>query len=152
MEFEFISKIALITINETLVAQVFCFLIFMYLLNRVMIRPLKDVMQERENHIESLKKDALDTRHEMEETTADLNRRKSEARLEAFKMKAEIEDKGSQKASEIYIAAHDEIAALKEAAEKETDGQISEARKKIEAESRALAFSIMERILERRIA
>ena len=46
-----VSNIALISINETLIIQLVSFLIFLFLINRIMFRPLSHVMVERENHL-----------------------------------------------------------------------------------------------------
>ncbi len=149
---EIVSKIALITINETLIVQVISFLIFLFILNRIMIRPLKRVMGDREKYIQDLKQEVVDAQKEMQQVTEELELKKMEARAEANKVKGGLEASGSQKASEIYSAARDEIAVLKEKVEAEIDGQISEVRKKFKDESEILAVNIMERILDRRIA
>ena len=44
---QIITNIALISINETLIVQLLSFLIFLFIINRVMIRPLRGVMSDR---------------------------------------------------------------------------------------------------------
>jgi len=53
---EIISNIALISINETVVVQMLSFLVFMFILNRIMIRPLRSSANDREIYIEKLVK------------------------------------------------------------------------------------------------
>jgi len=149
---EIISTIALITINETLIAQLISFLIFLFILNRVMIRPLKSTIGERAQYIDGLKQEVLDAQKEMKLVTEKLEQKKMEARVEANKVKGELEASGSQKASEIFSSAREEIASLKEKVEAEINVQISEVRKTFKDESEILAVNIMERILDRRIA
>ena len=56
---QIISNIALISINETVIIQVISFLIFLYIINRIMFRPLRNVMADRENHIKMLQQDIV---------------------------------------------------------------------------------------------
>ena len=49
-----ISNIALITINETLFIQLISFLIFLFLINRIMFKPLQKTIQQREEHINGI--------------------------------------------------------------------------------------------------
>ena len=54
---EIIKTTALITINETLWVQLIFFLIFLFLINRVMFRPVRRNMADREVHFLSLRQD-----------------------------------------------------------------------------------------------
>ena len=56
---EIISNIALITINETLIAQLLAFLIFMFVINRLMFKPLQGVMTERQGYIDKDRKSVV---------------------------------------------------------------------------------------------
>jgi len=145
------SNIALITINGTLFFQLISFLIFLFIINRLMFRPLQGVMSERDNHIEKIKQDIIDSENELKNVTNQLQQEESAAKDEAFELKQELEAEASRQAAEIFVSVRDEIETIKEKAQKEIDAQISEARKDIRKESEALAFSIMEKILDRRL-
>lgn len=145
------SNIALISINGTLFIQLISFLIFLFIINRLMFRPLQGVMNERDNHIEKIKQDIIDSENELKNVTNQLQQEESAAKDEAFELKQELEAEASRQAAEIFVFVRDEIEAIKEKAQKEIDAQISEARKDIEKESEALASSIMEKILDRRL-
>ena len=56
---QIISNIALISINETVIVQIISFLIFLYIINRIMFKPLRGVMADRENHIKSIQQDIV---------------------------------------------------------------------------------------------
>jgi len=148
---QIISNIALISINETLFFQLISFLIFLFIINRLMFRPLQSVMVERDNHIGQIQRDILDKENEFRNLTIQLKQHESAIKEEAFKLKKELEALGSQQAAEIFVSVRKEIEALKEKTQKEVDTQISEARKNIGKESKTLAVSIMERILDRRL-
>ena len=80
-----ISNIALITINETLFVQLLSFLIFLFIINRIMFRPLQNVMSERVNYMDQVKVDTVDTIQELEDLTKKLKKQESEVRAQARK-------------------------------------------------------------------
>lgn len=147
-----ISNIALITINETLFVQLLSFLIFLFIINRIMFRPLQNVMNERANYMDKVKVDTVDTIQELEDLTKKLKKQESEVRAQALELKRELEESGSTKSAEIFASTRKEIDAIKEKTEMEIKVQLSEARKHIQEESEALAINIMEKLLDRRLA
>ena len=149
---QIISNIALISINETLLVQLLSFLIFLFIINRIMFRPLQNVRSERANYMDKIKTDAQNAAKELETLTHQLKAQESSVRTQAHGLKQEIEESGSMEAAEIIAAAREQIETLKETAEAEVDAQISEARKHIQKESETLAVNIMENLLERRLA
>jgi F-type H+-transporting ATPase subunit b len=149
---QIISNIALISINETLLVQLLSFLIFLFIINRMMFRPLQNVRSERANYMDKIKTDARNAAKELETLTDQLKAQESSVRTQAQGLKQEIEESGSMQAAEIIAAAREQIDTLKETAEAEVDAQIFEARKHIQKESETLAVNIMEKLLERRLA
>lgn len=149
---QIISTTALISINGTLIAQVLSFLIFLFIINRIMVRPLQNSMAERDNHIEKIKQDIADTNKDIERVSMQLEERKSAVIEEAFGITKELEQSGNKKADEIFVSTRNEVADLKEKAKEEIDAQIAEAKKHLKAESEVLAINVMEKILDRRLA
>lgn len=147
-----ISNIALITINETLIVQLLSFLIFLFIINRIMFRPLQNVMNERVSYMDKIKIDTVDTVKELEDLTKKLKKQESDVRAQAFELKRELEESGSAKSAEIFASTREEINAIKEKAEADVNVQISEAKKHLQKESEALAINIMEKLLDRRLA
>ncbi len=146
-----ISNIALISINGTLVFQLISFLLFLFIINRLMFRPLRNVMEERDSHIGKIEVDIADKEKEFQNVTDQLQQQESTVKSEAFLLQRELEDAGSRQAAEILDAARKEIATLKKAGQKKVDAQISEASKDLSKASEALAVSIMEKVLDRRL-
>ena len=147
-----ISNIALITINETLFVQLLSFLIFLFIINRIMFRPLQHVMNERVNYMAKVKTDTVDAIQELEDLTKKLKKQESEVRAQALELKRELEESGNAKSAEIFASIREEINTIKEKAEMEVNVQIAEARKHVQEESEALAVNIMEKLLDRRLA
>ncbi len=149
---QIIENIALISINETLIIQVISFLIFLFIINRIMFRPLNRVMKERVDYMDKLKQDVIDARDEITRVTNQLSEQKVAARQEALMLKREMESLGSEEATEIFADARNEITELKHKAIQEVQAQIEDAKEHIQSEAETLAIGIMEKILNRRLS
>ena len=147
---QIISNIALLSINETLVIQVLSFLIFLFIINRIMFRPLRSAMDEREAYLKKINNEITDAKDELETIARRIEAHESAVKLEAFELNDKLEASGNQEATDIIISAKEEIAGLKQNTTRQIDYQISEARDHLERESKALAMNIMEKILDRR--
>jgi F-type H+-transporting ATPase subunit b len=145
------SNVALISINATLFFQLISFLIFLFIINRLMFRPLRNVMGERDNHINKIEQEIFEAKNEFDNLTNNLQQQESAAKDEAFKLQRDIEDTGNQNAAEILNSTIQEIETSRDRAQKAVDTQISEARKDVIRESEDLAVSILEKVLNRRL-
>jgi F-type H+-transporting ATPase subunit b len=146
---EIISNVALISINETLIFQVISFLIFLFIINRIMFRPLRKVMHERETYIENVQNDIVAAQNQFEDLTHQIGVQEKKVKNEAFKQKGQLEASGSHQAAEIMTSTRKEINTLRAEAKKDVDARITEARKHIQKESEDLARHIIATILAR---
>jgi F-type H+-transporting ATPase subunit b len=149
---EIISNIALITINSTLFHQLIAFLIFLFIINRIMFRPLRNVMAERNSVIEKIQLDTKNAGDTLERLNDELKERESKVRSEALQVQHELEETGNQQSDEIMQSTLHEIELLREKNEASVKAQITEARKHLKKESETLAQNIMEKLLGRRLA
>lgn len=146
---QIISNIALISINETLIVQVISFLIFLFIINRIMFRPLRNVMDERKSHIDRIQQDIANAHSEYEVLTDQIQVRENDVRNEASEQRQQLTAKGQQQAADIITSAREEISAMKTEAEKEVDLQIAAARKRIQMEAEDLSKKIVATVLHR---
>jgi len=146
---QIIDTVALISINETLIFQVISFLIFLFIMNRILFRPMRRIMTERETYIENVQKDIIDAQNQFEDLTHQIQKQEKAVRYEAFEQQAKLEAAGNQQAAKILTSVRKEINASKEQARKNIDGQISVAKKHIQKEAEDLAKSIIETVLHR---
>ena len=147
---EIISNVALISINETLIVQVVGFLVFLFVINRIMFRPLRNVMSDRDIHIEQVKRDITQGLKEVDSITSQIQQQDAATRQEAMALKDDLETNGSQQAKEIFASVKKEINADREKVQQEIEVRIAEERKSVEKESQALALNIIEKIIDRR--
>jgi len=147
---EIISNIALISINETLIVQVVGFLVFLFVINRIMFRPLRNVMSDRDIHIERVKRDITQAQKEVASIAGQIQEQNAATRQEALALKDDLEATGSQQAKEIFESVKKEIAADRKKAQQEIEVRIAEERKAVKKESEDLALNIFEKIIGRR--
>lgn len=147
-----ISNIALVSINETLLVQLISFLIFLFLINRIMFRPLCDVMQQRDTHIDGIVQGIEDSKKQLTEMDQQLHARKTAIIKEASLHRDGLEDDGNKLANEIIDVSKKEIRQIKEESQQYIDAQIARARKSVAKESEKLAKEIMEKVLGRGLA
>jgi len=147
---EIISNIALISINETLIVQVVGFLVFLFVINRIMFRPLRNVISDRDIHIERVKRDITQAQKEVASIASQIQEQNAATRQEALALKDDLEATGSQQSKEIFESVKKEIAADRKKAQQEIEVRIAEERKAVKKESEDLALNIIEKIIGRR--
>ena len=149
---QIISNIALISINETLVVQLISFLIFLFIINRIMIRPLRSTMAERDNYIQLVREDILDSKREVEEILYESKQEEKEIRQAALRIVADMESLGNHEAQDIMGEAREEIAVMKQQTQGEIERLLAEAMTSVQEEAEVLSVSIMEKILDRKVS
>lgn len=149
---QIVSNVALISINETLLFQLISFLIFLFIINRVMFRPLRETMRERENYVKKVNQDILDAKEALESIIEQTKIEEDAVRYAAFKVSETLEKSGNKEAGDIMDAARSEIAVLSEQSRKAVDIQLANVRKSLGNEAETLALMVMEKILERKVA
>jgi F-type H+-transporting ATPase subunit b len=149
---EIVSNQALISINETAIIQLISFLIFLFVINRLMFRPLRRAVSDRANHIEKVKQNVLDSEKEVDQLLSQLEKRKAAVRDEAFGINKELESDAAKQAETLLNETRQEINAMKSKAERDIKIQVEQARAGVKKEAEILVVSIIERILNRRLA
>lgn len=146
---QIISTIGLITINETLFIQLISFLIFMFIINRLMFKPLRGVMAEREDYIQNIQSEVGKAQEKLKNLSTQLKEKELKIREDAASLKEALTATGHEEADAILGDARKEIETMLSEAEKDVSAQIQEARKTIKSEAEVLATAMIERILDR---
>ena len=149
---EIIATNALISINETFLVQLASFLIFLFIMNRIMFRPLLNTMEQRDDYIDSVKEEILSSSQELDQLTSDLDVQRARVVSEADEMVHSLEAEGDRRASELIAEARQQIAALRNETETLVDEQVRQARQAIAGEVEAVTVAVMEKVLQRRLS
>jgi F-type H+-transporting ATPase subunit b len=147
---QIISNIALVSINETVIVQLISFLIFLFIINRVMFRPLRDTMLKRDQHVNQIQDDITHQENQLQTLKNKIRKRESSVRKEALEMKKKLKESGNQEATAILSTTLKEIEGLRKKSAQDVENKVSEARKSLEKESEGLVSDVMEKVLDRR--
>jgi F-type H+-transporting ATPase subunit b len=148
---QIVSVEALLSINETLIVQLLSFLIFLFIITRVMFRPLRGVIKERGEHVHKIKDEISEVEYEYQKLLDRIKAQESAVKTEAFAIRDQLEKAGNAEAAAIIEATQMEILDLKKKVGRQLDDQISEVKAYIKKESEVVAAAIMEKILDRRL-
>jgi F-type H+-transporting ATPase subunit b len=148
---EIISTVALITINETLVVQLVSFLVFLFFFNRIMIKPLRGTVNERETYMSAVQSDIVNANQNFDDLLSQIDRQESDVKNEAQALHQALEQKGTEEAAQIFSQARQAVAERKREVRQMIDQKIAEAKKSLEVEAEGLSVRIMEKILDRSI-
>ncbi len=146
-----VSNIALISINATMVVQIIIFLVLVWLLNRIMIKPLRLIMAERKEHLKRIENDIVKARQDHQDLEEEIRQQEAEARREGLQIRQDLEKDGFDAAAEIIAQAREQIAAQRTATMAEVEQSMQKMRAEMEAETEKLATRIMEIVLNRRL-
>jgi len=147
---EIVSNIALITINETFFVQMISFFVFLFLLNRIMFRPLKTQIKQRDDYIKTISSNIEENEKKIKEMTKLLYDQELAVKKEAFEVNEQLKVIGNNQASEILKSSRDKILAIRKKVELDINSQISDARISIKKDVEILALTIVEKTLGRR--
>ncbi len=147
---QIISNIALVSINETVFVQLISFLIFLFVINRVMFRPLRDTMLKRDHHVKQIQDDITHQENQLQTLKNKISESESSVRSEALEMKKKLEDSGNQEAAAILSTTRKEIEVLRKKSAQDVKNKLSEARKSLNQESEGLVSDVMGKVLDRR--
>jgi F-type H+-transporting ATPase subunit b len=139
----------MISINATLVLQVIQFLVLAFILNRIMIRPILKLIQERKEyvtktrwHIEEL---ALESRR-LAET---YQKRELDAKKGAVHKGNELRNVGILEVQQISQECQQKANEMKAEAEEAAKKEVQRVTDRLDAEATVLADEIAERVMRR---
>jgi F-type H+-transporting ATPase subunit b len=147
---QIVENMELISINATVIVQLVSFLLFMVVLNRVMVRPLRRMMAQRNVHIEEILSDISKADDTLKELNHQIQDQENRVRNSAFAIQHQIEDEGLQQAVDLVNQTRSEIDVMRKQAQKENDAKITQARQEVEAQAEPIANRIIDVLLGQR--
>ena len=147
---EIIKTTALITINETLWVQMIGFLIFLFLINRVMFRRVRRNIADREAHFDTLRQDILDLKEEMGALLRQTEAEEQQLKATARQIDEDLRQEGRREARDLINTALEDISVLQQDAEQRLKASVARARLQIESSAQALTAPIIQHLMSRR--
>jgi F-type H+-transporting ATPase subunit b len=141
----------MISINATLVAQVILFLITLFFLNRLLIRPIRKVVQNRSQFFQETENEILALEKEAEELKSRFSQLQREARIDAFSKSDQLKRAGSTQALEYMDQSKDKAASIRGEGEARAEAEKEKQRPFLKDQALVLSRDIVEKLIERRI-
>jgi F0F1-type ATP synthase membrane subunit b/b' len=121
----------------------------MVLLNRIMIRPLRKVMTEREQYLVKVQQEIHVAHEGYAQIGQQIQEQESETRKAAFKIREEMEREAQRSASDAVGQTKSEIETLRRESQRQADEKIVAARQQLDREADELADRMIDALLER---
>jgi len=134
------------------VIQLVSFLLFLFIINRIMLKPLEGVQATRTARMEEMRQEMVRAEKEVERMLALLAAEEGKAKEEALKRQQEIEADARRQANRIFEEVKAEIDTLKRQTRQRVDAKIEDIKQHLPEEAQKVAMVIMEQVLERRLA
>ena len=141
----------MISINATLILQVIHFLIMVFILNRLMFRPILKVMRKRQDHVQQTKEEISLLEQEVQKMWNEFTDREQIARREASHERAELRHLGTTHAEEFLNESREKVVAMRAKADEAAGQEINRARPLLQHAAGDLAEDIIEKVVGRRI-
>ena len=139
----------MLSVDKTLIIQLVIFLAGLFLLNRLVFRPLLGVWDRREELTTGTLAEADKMTRRAEGAIAEYNEKIAEARAQATETRNELRQQGQGESSKMLVSARDAAQAELEDARETLETEVSKIRADLQDEIEALAAQISERILEK---
>ena len=142
----------MISINATLLIQVIHFLALVFILNRLMFRPILKLIKDRSYHIEKTKIEIKNIDQKIERLRDEYLSRESDARKDAIAIRVQIRNDGTTRAQSLFDESRKEMTSIRAETEEEVDKEIQQTKPLLGDEAAALVDEIMVKVIGRRIA
>lgn len=135
----------------TLILQLLQLLLLIWILNRIMFRPLLRLINDRDQHIEKIKQDVGNIERETTDLVNKNMAMEKDARLDAGEERARLRHEANSHMESIFEDTRKEMDMIMSEAEKEIDDQVEKARDVLRREAAVLAEEIIEKVIGRRV-
>lgn len=133
--------------NATFFATIISFLVFVYLMNKILYEPVRKIVTERENFIEGNYSDAEKNQQEAEELSNKKEEKLVEAKEDARIKYNEIVSGFKDKKNDILTNAQQEASNNLEQAYNELEGDANSAKESLKNSIKDLANDIVEKVI-----
>jgi len=141
----------MLNIDGTLIAQIINFLLLLLILNLILFRPIRRILAQREEEMNSRQKTIDDYQKEAEKKAKDIEEGVVQARKEGYAEKEALKSQGLEKEKEILQEAGAGVEKKLRAAKKEIETKIAVAREALEGQVATFSDELAQKILGRSI-
>jgi len=148
---EIVTQSELVSINATLLVQAASFLIFLFLIERVMFRPLWRTVQDRRGYLHQLERDVKAKDRRLAEMTETLEKEAAALKEEAFRESDKLEASGKEEALGLIRQVRAEMTSRQKTDAAEIQRRGEGLQQQLAGEVEPLVARIIAKILDRRM-
>ena len=141
----------MISVNATLIVQIILFLITLFLLNRLFIRPIRKMVQNRTRFFQDTEGRILSLEKETEELKKRFDKLQKDARKNAFQESNRLKIAGNTQADEVMDQSKSRAASIRAEGEARAEAEKEKERPLLKDQAVVLSNEIVEKLIERRI-
>lgn len=141
----------MIALDYTVLIQVVAFLVFWFLLTRLLFKPFLALLGERERRTEGVRGEAVSLKEEGERLRKEYEYAVAQARAEGYAVKEGIVREARQTRERLLTQAREEAARMLAAIREEIQKELQRGREQAAREVEAIGQQMAEKILGRRI-
>ena len=142
----------MINVNATLLVQIINFLILLFILNRILLRPISNIIERRSNKIEDETKQLGNLQQETKDLIERCASVEKKARKEASEQSNLLKKEAGEKAEDIFNKTKEDISNIRKEADREIDSKIEEASRSLKKFASDLSEELTEKVIGRRFA
>ena len=139
----------MLSVDKTLGIQLVIFLVGLFLLNRLIFRPLLGVWDRREELTAGTLREAEEMTRKAEGAIAEYNEKLAEARAQATETRNELRQQGQNESSKMLLSAREAAQAELEGARGTLESEVAKIRTDLRDEIESLAAEISNRVLRK---
>lgn len=148
---EIVTQSELVSINATLLVQAASFLIFLFLIERVMFRPLWRTVQDRRGYLHQLERDVKAKERRLAEMTETLEKEAAALKEEAFRESEKLEASGKEEALGLIRQVRAEMTSRQKTDAAEIRRRVEGLQQQLAGEVEPLVARIIAKVLDRRM-
>jgi F-type H+-transporting ATPase subunit b len=141
----------MINLDITLVIQMINFLILLFVLNLILFRPIRKIIKERNQIVETFNSDIASLTGEAQASMEEFEEKILETKKEGVGRVQSMKDEGEQAEVELIATTTQEVQARIEEARKKVASDIQDARTELQKQVQTFSVAVTEKILGRSI-
>lgn len=141
----------MLDLDITLIYQMIGFVVLLFLMNSLLYKPLLKILSERDEKIDGTLKNASETENKVAGGLAEYEKRLKEATISGIDAKNKLRQEGLDHEKELIEAAREKGSAELGKMKRELEKSKREAVASLKTETKSIAQSIAEKILDRKV-
>lgn len=141
----------MINLDFTLIIQMINFLVLLFILNKILFRPIRNIIKERNQIVEDFNSDITSLTDQAQESVHQFEEKILEARKKGMDRVQAMKEEGEEAEFQLIASTSEEVHSKVEETRKQVKADIQAARDKLQEQVQAFSVAMTEKILERSI-